>query len=151
MQTINWKTGTGFDLFVSLAVLHQPATFGLRPSWAAGVRQRMYPPHQALLEKIQSFTQFPLGWLANFKGSPDAEDILQAISDIPAIDRLQDTVLIPSDRYSWASDFLLPKEALSPLSANTQAYLYLNVTGRSQIPILYYLISLSTDLPAVMS
>ena len=89
MQTINWKTGTGFDLLVSLAVLHQPATFGLRPSWAAGVRQRMYPPHQALLEKIQSFTQFPLGWLANFKGSPDAEDILQAISDIPAIDRLQ--------------------------------------------------------------
>ncbi|HKZ44799.1 MAG TPA: metalloregulator ArsR/SmtB family transcription factor [Anaerolineales bacterium] len=89
MQQITWKTGTGFDLFVSLAVLHKPATFGLRPLWAAGVRQRLSPAHQVFLEKLQSFTQFPLGWLAELPGSSDAADILEAVSSIQESERFR--------------------------------------------------------------
>jgi len=38
---ILWENGSAYDLFVSLRVIHNPDEFGLRPSWAAGVRSRL--------------------------------------------------------------------------------------------------------------
>lgn len=39
-----WEWGTAYDMFISLAVLHEPAEFGVRSSWrlafANGCRQR---------------------------------------------------------------------------------------------------------------
>ncbi len=93
MTELIWKSGTGFDLFASLVVLHNPAIFGLRRSWAAGVRQRLSPPNQVFLEKYQSCSQFPLGWLAGTQGRMDASDILKTISDIPAEERLRHLAL----------------------------------------------------------
>lgn len=89
MPRIIWDEGTAYDLFVSLYVLHRPATFGLRPSWAAGVRSRLPAPQRDFLEKIQSFLPVPLSWLyllpAEAKNSAGALDTL---AQIPTAERL---------------------------------------------------------------
>jgi DNA-binding transcriptional ArsR family regulator len=63
MPALQWDEGTAYDLFVSLYVLHRPATFGVRPSWAAGVRSRLPAQQRDFLEKVQSFLPVPLSWL----------------------------------------------------------------------------------------
>jgi len=93
MPIIQWKTGTAFDFFVSLAVLHQPATFGLRPSWAAGVRQRLSSPNREMLEKFQSFSSIPLLWLSGLTEPNDASTALEAISMMPEGERLTNLTL----------------------------------------------------------
>jgi DNA-binding transcriptional ArsR family regulator len=80
MQTTQWINGTAFDFFISLAVLHQPSIFGLRPSWAAGVRQRLSTSDREMLEKIQSFSSIPLRWLSGLAEPKDASTALKAIS-----------------------------------------------------------------------
>ena len=37
---LTWDIGTAYDFFMSLEVLHHPDDYGLRASWAAGVRSR---------------------------------------------------------------------------------------------------------------
>ena len=63
MTILSFDLGTGYDLFVSLWVLHHPANFGLRPSWAAGVRSRLAPDQRSFLERTQSFLPVPQAWL----------------------------------------------------------------------------------------
>ena len=60
---LTYDSGTAYDLFVSLWVLHHPARFGLRPSWAAGVRSRLPAELRAFLEAAQSFLPVPIAWL----------------------------------------------------------------------------------------
>ena len=93
MATIQWKTGTAFDFFVSLAVLHRPAIFGLRPSWAAGVRQRLSTPNRETLEKVQSFSSIPLLWLSGLAEPCDASTALEAISNLSGHQCLSDLTL----------------------------------------------------------
>ena len=93
MQTIQWKTGTAYDFFVSLVVLHQPAAFGLRPSWAAGVRQRISTPKREFLERIQSFSGVPLSWLSGLPEPGDASTALQAIASLASHERLSNLTL----------------------------------------------------------
>jgi DNA-binding transcriptional ArsR family regulator len=93
MQTLQWKTGTAYDFFVSQAVLHQPAIFGLRPSWAAGVRQRLSAPKREFLERVQSFSGVPLFWLSGLPEPGDASTALQAIASLPTYERLSNLTL----------------------------------------------------------
>jgi DNA-binding transcriptional ArsR family regulator len=95
MQTIQWKTGTANDFFVSQAVIHQPGIFGLRPSWAAGVRQRLTTPKKEFLEKIQSFSGVPLYWLSELPEPGDASTALSIIKDLNPIERIEALTLNP--------------------------------------------------------
>jgi len=88
MGPLEWKTGTAFDLFVSLVVLHQPVVFGLRPNWAAGVRQRLPVPHREFLEKYYLFGGIPVPWLMELDQPLDASSVLKAISDLEPPTRL---------------------------------------------------------------
>ena len=54
--TIEWDYGTAYEFFISLHVLHQPEHFGIRASWAAGVRSRIPSAERKLLEDIYSLT-----------------------------------------------------------------------------------------------
>jgi DNA-binding transcriptional ArsR family regulator len=64
MPALSFETGSAYDLFISLWVLHHPANFGLRPAWAAGVRSRLPAEQRAVLEQVQTFLPIPLTWLA---------------------------------------------------------------------------------------
>jgi len=105
MQTIHWKTGTAYDLFVSLAVLHQPATFGLRPSWAAGVRQRVPLAKREFLEKVLSFSGVPLQWLSGLPEPGDARIALKTIESLSPLERLE-SLTLAADSSAEARDCL---------------------------------------------
>ena len=57
---LSWNYGSAFDLFTSLHVLHQPARFGLRAAWAAGVRSRLSGEDRETLEQAEAALWIPL-------------------------------------------------------------------------------------------
>lgn len=84
MSNIRWEIGTAFDLFVSLSVLTNPGRYGLRPTWAAGVRSRMTTENRGFIEQTQPFVRVPIGWLMDLGADPKtalvALDALEAIA-----------------------------------------------------------------------
>lgn len=89
MPALLWDEGISYDLFVSLYVLHRPATFGVRPSWAAGVRSRLPAAQRDFLEKIQTFLPVPLRWLYLLPAEgKNAAGALHALAQLPAAERL---------------------------------------------------------------
>jgi DNA-binding transcriptional ArsR family regulator len=86
---ILWDWGTAYDLFASLHVLHHPEEFGLRGSWAAGVRSRLAAPQRAILEEAQRlFFSSPLGWVSSLPEPRDVDNALWTLSQLPPADRL---------------------------------------------------------------
>ena len=88
MPELHWDWGTAYDLFVSLRVLHQPAEFGVRGAWAAGVRARLPAAEREMLEQSQPLVQVPLSWLYRLPKPKDAMSVLWNLGQIPAAERL---------------------------------------------------------------
>lgn len=96
MLHISWDEATGYDFFASLYVLHQPEVFGLRASWAAGVRSRLPVAQREFLEKAQNFLTVPLRWLYLLPaGSRNAADAISALVQTPSDRRLSALMLTP--------------------------------------------------------
>ena len=76
MTTLRWKSGTAYDFFISLLVLHHATDFGLRPYWTAGMRQRLSDPQREFLEKFTSYASIPLDWISSLPEPKDALPIL---------------------------------------------------------------------------
>ena len=97
MTVLRWDEGTAYDLFVSLCVLHRPSTFGVRPSWAAGVRSRLPAAQRDFLEKVQSFLPVPLSWLYLLPAeAKNAAGALYTLAQLTAAERLP-SLLITAD------------------------------------------------------
>lgn len=86
---ISWNAGSAYDFFASLVVLHDPATFGLRPSWAAGVRSRLQPDDRQLLEDLVPMIGVPIEWILSQPAVSDASACLAALQQITPSDRLR--------------------------------------------------------------
>lgn len=84
---IIWDFGTAYELFVSLHVLDEAEAFGIRPSYAAGVRSRIPAAERKLLEEVYSITGVPLKWLSRLPAPKDAISALWALKQIPAAER----------------------------------------------------------------
>jgi len=112
-----WDLGTGYDLFISLAVLHEPAKYGLRGAWAKGVRARLSVEDREILEQSMDLV-WPLGWVHTLPEPKDGITVLQALGETSPADRLpalslfseapqeiQEILLDVAARHSWdASD-----------------------------------------------
>jgi len=85
---LSWDIGTAYDLFDSLEVLHNPEHYGLRASWAAGVRSRLPGAERKLLEEMQSFLWVPLQWIYNLPAPKDAATALWTLRQTPPAERL---------------------------------------------------------------
>lgn len=90
---ILWDWGTAYDLFCSLRVLHEPGHYGLRPSWAAGVRSRLPAVHREILEQVHRFIFIPKKWIFGLPGSEEGlpkngEMVLWYLSQLSPEDRL---------------------------------------------------------------
>ncbi len=86
---VRWSLGTAYDLFASLHVLHHPEKFGLRGSWAAGVRSRLTAFQRSTLEESQKlFFSSPIAWVSSLPEPRDAESVLRALRQIEPADRL---------------------------------------------------------------
>jgi len=85
---ILWEKGSAYDLFVSLRVLHNPDEYGLRPSWAAGVRSRLPNDLRESLEISQRFLKVPLSFIHSLPEPKDAAAAISALEKIPPEERL---------------------------------------------------------------
>jgi DNA-binding transcriptional ArsR family regulator len=90
---IFFDCGTAYDFFVSLTVLHYPAKFGLRGAWAAGVRSRLSQEDREFLEDVLDIFTSPYSWVSGLPDPKDADTVLYALKQIPAMDRLPSLML----------------------------------------------------------
>ncbi len=86
--TLIWDIGTAYELFISLHVLHEPDFFGIRASWAAGVRSRIPAAERKLLEDVCPLIGVPLVWLHSLPAPKDAISALWALKQIPPAQRM---------------------------------------------------------------
>ena len=88
LPSLTWELGTAYDFFICLYVLHHPEEFGLRASWAAGVRSRLDADARKTLEEAQDVMGVPLGWIYSLDGPKDAASVLWALRQVPPGQRL---------------------------------------------------------------
>lgn len=94
---LSWDLGTAYDLFVSLEVLHNPATFGLRAAWAAGMRSRLPLAERETLEQFQKgkLMGMPLHWVYGLPEPKDGAVALKVLSEMAPEERIAAMVLSP--------------------------------------------------------
>ena len=89
MTTIQWESGTAYDFFISLLELHHAAEFGLRPYWAAGVRQRLSDSQREVLERFASYAPVPLDWISSLPEPKDSLPVLGHAAELAPADRFR--------------------------------------------------------------
>ena len=92
-----WDSGTAYDFFVSLLVLHKPADFGVRGAWAAGVRARLPAAERELLEQSLLLVHMPLHWIHSLPDPKDAIAVLYNLGQVPPAERLPLLALSPDE------------------------------------------------------
>ena len=85
---VNWDLGTAYDFFISLIVLHEPAKFGVRAAWAAGMRSRLPAGDRDFLEETQGIFHAPLHWIYTLPEPKDGATIIQVLEQTPSVERL---------------------------------------------------------------
>lgn len=86
--TLTREMGTAYDLMMSIEVLHNPESFGLRPSWAAGVRSRVPAGERGVLEDSLKLFYVPLAWLHSLPSPKDSAAALWALRQVSPEERL---------------------------------------------------------------
>lgn len=109
--TLHWDWGTAYEFFVSLHVLQSPDMYGLRPSWAAGVRSRIPAAERKFLEEVLPFFGIPLAWIHSLPQPKDAISVLWALRQIPAAERISTVTRV----NAWDSP---EGKALARIAAN---------------------------------
>jgi DNA-binding transcriptional ArsR family regulator len=131
MTNIAWDTGTAYDFFISLLVLHQAALFGLRPSWAAGVRQRISAPRREFLEQMYSFSGTGLEWVCSLPAPKDAADALRLAADLEPAARFE-ALTLPAEVPAGARAALHAIAARGAATAAERETLKANYIHRGQ-------------------
>jgi DNA-binding transcriptional ArsR family regulator len=90
---VRWDFGTAYELFISLHVLHSPEFYGVRASWAAGVRSRIPAAQRRLLEETLPFTLPPLAWLQHLPHPKDAASVIEALGILTPAERTRQLFL----------------------------------------------------------
>ena len=86
--SMTWELGTAYDLMMSLEVLHNPEGFGLRASWAAGVRSRVPASERGVLEDSLKLVYVPLVWIHTLPEPKDSAAVLWALRQMAPEERL---------------------------------------------------------------
>ncbi len=97
MIDVVWDLGTAYDLFVSLGVLHHPSRYGLRGTWARGIRARLPAEQRAFLEQAMKAVGLlgPVGWVHGLPEPKDGAAALSTLAAIPPGERLPALALRP--------------------------------------------------------
>ena len=137
-----WDWGTAYDMFISLEVLHKPAKFGVRSSWASSIRKRIPAQEQKVLEQGHHLFGIPFNWIHALPAPKDAITVLYSLQQIPASERIfelahchegnewSDLVRNIAERGSWTEDdfdayqnFVMEKEGESVSRQKITGYL----------------------------
>ncbi len=132
--TILWDKGSAYDLFVSLYVLHHPDEYGLRPSWAAGVRSRLPIHLRDALERSQRVLFVPMAWINSLPEPKNATTVLEALRALHPAERLPIlTFANKTDQHSQDfKDFLMTLDGKQRMTARVEAQIR-DFHRRSQI------------------
>ena len=76
---IAWDHGTAWDFFASLFVIFTPGDYGLRASWAAGVRSRLSSGVRDTLGTLMHLEVVPVAWLHTLEEPKTARMALEAL------------------------------------------------------------------------
>lgn len=90
-----WDIGTAYDFFISLLVLNQPDQYGLRASWAAGVRSRLPAGQRKFLDEVADFFHLPAHWVYTLPQPKDAATALWVLRQMPVEQRLPTFLIEP--------------------------------------------------------
>ncbi|MEJ5224926.1 MAG: metalloregulator ArsR/SmtB family transcription factor [Anaerolineales bacterium] len=131
MTTLSWSSGTAYDFFISLYVLHHAGRFGLRASWAAGVRQRVSPTHRAFFEKLMTFAPVPLGWIARLPEPRDSAVVLDALAALDPAARLPEVLTTPEMAANGVTTALLSIASQGKAGKAEQDFLRANYIRRA--------------------
>ena len=117
-----WDKGSAYDLFTSLYILHRPDEYGLRPSWAAGVRSRLPLDLRDALERSQRVIYVPLAWLHALPEPKDVVTAMTALKALPPGERLPALVFAnKSDpRSQGYRDFLRSLDGKQRMTAHIE-------------------------------
>jgi DNA-binding transcriptional ArsR family regulator len=103
---IHWDVGSAYELLLSLFVLHQPETYGVRASWAAGIRSRIPAAERKFLEEIMPYFGVPFCWIYEQLPAPkDALNFLWALRQIAPAERMPRIMCL--DRWEMPEASLL--------------------------------------------
>jgi DNA-binding transcriptional ArsR family regulator len=94
---LRFDMGGAYELFVSLAVLHEPERFDLRASWAAGVRSRLPAVERKCLEDSIPSIWVPYHLIDSLPEPKDAATLIWALRQLPAAERL--AALVPCEEH----------------------------------------------------
>lgn len=87
--TVEWDVGTSYDFFISYRVLANPKRFGVRSSWASGMRARLQPADRETLDTSLLLLPTAGQWLYTLPAPKDVAHALRALAEIPAVQRLR--------------------------------------------------------------
>jgi DNA-binding transcriptional ArsR family regulator len=82
-----WDIGTAYEFFLTLHVLHSPERYGVRASWAAGVRSRIPAAERKLLEEVIPPIFIPVVWIRALPAPKDAASALWVLRQTPPAER----------------------------------------------------------------
>lgn len=133
MTDLSWDSGTAYDFFISLFVLHYADEFGLRPSWTAGVRQRLSAGNREFLLHLFSFSGVPLDWVLSLPAPKDAAAALEAVAALPPAARLP-ALTLPAETPAEVSATLAAIARRGSWSEAEFEYLRLNYRRRGLPP-----------------
>ncbi len=132
MIPLHWSSGTAYDFFISLFVLHHAGRFGLRASWAAGVRQRFSPGSRSFLEKALTFAPVPLTWVSRLPEPRDPTRALDALAALEPGARLPELCVTPEMAASGVREVLLSVAARGSATRAEQDFLRANYNRRGE-------------------
>jgi DNA-binding transcriptional ArsR family regulator len=131
MTTLTWYSGTAYDFFISLFALHHAGDFGLRPSWTAGVRQRLSTTGREFLERLYSFAALPLDWISSLPDPKDSLAVLKQVMELVPGERLR-LFCLPLDTPSAVLEKLNHISESGSLTAEEKEYLGHTLTVRNR-------------------
>lgn len=91
---LEWDKGTAYDFFASLHVIHEPDKYGLRGSWAAGVRSRLPTAERELLQQAVD-GMWPFHWVYQLPRPKDATIALEVLEDMAPAERFATLSTMP--------------------------------------------------------
>ncbi len=118
-----WDYGTAYDMFISLAVLHEPDRYGLRGAWAAGVRSRVPNPERDMLQRWVEAMGWPLHWVYTLPAPRDGKTVLQALRQMPPFERVKKLLINGYISDEWQQVWLNVAERGSYSQADVDALL----------------------------
>ena len=121
--SIRWDIGTAYELFASLHVIYEAEYFGIRASWAAGVRSRIPAAERKIMEEFFSIAGVPLKWLSSLPAPKDAVTALLTMRQIPARERI--TQIYSVREYANCTD-----EKMASHAEASQVLLQIASTGK---------------------